>query len=143
MATALSIELDFLSFFLSGVSMKENRARLVILDTNALLAQFQFGIDLEDELSRLLGAFEILIPSSVLFELKNVRDRHAKAALKLAERYKVIASDIKGDESILSLAVQLDTIVVTNDKALRKRLKAQGISVIFLRQKKYLAMDIP
>ena len=121
--------------------MKGNCVKLVILDTNALLAQFQFRIDIKDELFRLLGAYEILIPSSVLDELDNVKDRYARVARKFAERFRVITTDKKGDESILALAREMRTIVVTNDKALRKRLKTEGISVIYLRQKKYLALD--
>ncbi len=115
----------------------------VILDTNALLMQFQFRIDLENELSRILGAYEILIPSSVIFELKNIEVRHAKAALRVAGSYRVIETERKGDESILSLAKEMNAHVLTNDKALRKRLKEEGVRVIYLRQKSYLALDIP
>ncbi len=121
--------------------MKGNSVKLVILDTNALLAQFQFRIDIKEELFRLLGAYEVLIPSSVLDELDNVKDRYARVARKFAETFRVIETNKKGDESILVLARAMRTIVVTNDKALRKRLKNEGISVIYLRQKKYLALD--
>jgi rRNA-processing protein FCF1 len=34
-------------------------------------------------------------------------------------------------------------MVVTNDKELRKRLKEKGITVIFMRQGKYLSIDAP
>ena len=84
--------------------MKGNRVKLVILDTNALLAQFQFGIDIKEELFRLLGAYEIVIPSSVLDELDNVKDRYARIARKFAEKFRVITTNKKGDESILALA---------------------------------------
>lgn len=125
------------------VSMKGKSATPVILDTNALLMQFEFKIDLEGELFRILGAYEILIPSAVLNELKKIKDKHAMPALKLAEGYRVIVSEKKGDESILSLAKEIDAVVVTNDRDLRKRLKENGLRAIYLRQKSYLAMDIP
>jgi rRNA-processing protein FCF1 len=115
----------------------------VILDTNALLTQFEFKIDLEDELTNLLGTYEILIPSSVLNELKNLKDRDARSALDFALRYKVIETEKKGDESIFALAKELNAVVVTNDRVLRKRLKDNGLKVIYLRQKSYLALDIP
>ena len=115
----------------------------VILDTNALLSQFRFNVDLEKELNRLLGAFEIIVPSSVLWELDNVQDRYVRAARKFAERYQIVSTEHVGDDSIIYLAVELQAIVVTNDKELRKRLKKQGNTVIFLRQGKYLSIDKP
>ena len=115
----------------------------VILDTNALLWQFRSKVDIENELNRLLGAYVIVIPTSVLKELEYVRDRYVKAARKLAERYQIIATELKGDESIISLAQSMQAMVVTNDKELRKRLKEQGITVIFMRQGKYLSIDAP
>lgn len=115
----------------------------VILDTNALLWQFRSKVNIENELNRLLGAYVIVIPTSVLKELEHVKDRYVKAARKLAERYQIIATELKGDESIISLARTLQAMVVTNDKELRKRLKEQGITVIFMRQGKYLSIDAP
>jgi len=123
--------------------MKRKSFTPVILDTNALLMQFEFKIDLEDELSRLLGAYEILIPSSVLNELKNLKDKNARSALEFALKYRVIETEKKGDESILAMAKELNAVVVTNDRELRKRLKDNGLRVIYLRQKSYLVLDIP
>lgn len=115
----------------------------VILDTNALLAQFQFKIDLASELGRLLGSFEIFIPNSVLDELNNIKDKYIKAAKKMAEKYEVVYSEKKGDEAILDLAEKMKAVVVTNDQELRKRLKKLGLKVIYLRQKSHLVLDIP
>jgi rRNA-processing protein FCF1 len=115
----------------------------VILDTNALLTQFEFKIDLEDELTNLLGTYEILIPSSVLNELKNLKNKDARSALDFALKYKVIETEKKGDESIFAMAKELNAVVVTNDRVLRKRLKDNDLKVIYLRQKSYLALDIP
>ena len=122
---------------------ENNNKNKVILDTNALLWQFRSNLDIEKELNRLLGTYEIIIPSSVLLELENVKDRYVKAARKLVERYQIIATELKGDESIISLAQALQAMVVTNDKELRKRLKEQGVTVIFMRQGKYLSIDAP
>ncbi len=122
---------------------ENNNKNKVILDTNALLWQFRSNLDIEKELNRLLGTYEIIIPSSVLLELENVKDRYVKAAQKFAEGYSVIATELRGDESIISLALTLQAMVVTNDKELRKRLKEQGLSVIFMRQGKYLSIDRP
>ena len=115
----------------------------VILDTNALLMQFEFKINLKEELTKLLGAYEIQIPSSVLNELENLKDKYSSSAFEFALKYKVIKTEKKGDESILTMAKELNAVVVTNDRILRKRLKLNGIRVIYLRQKSYLALDIP
>lgn len=122
--------------------MKENRT-IVILDTNALLWQFNSRVDMVSELNRLLGAYEIVIPSSVLRELECISHRYSKAARKLAERYRIIPTELTGDESLLSLAETLKAVVVTNDKELRKRLKQIGLTTIFMRQGKYLSIDRP
>ena len=44
--------------------------KTVILDTSAILMLFEFSIDLEDELIKLLGRFHILVPSPIIEELK-------------------------------------------------------------------------
>ncbi|UCF08967.1 MAG: twitching motility protein PilT [Thermoplasmata archaeon] len=123
--------------------VKEKGIIPVILDTNAILAPFQFKFDLEGELKRLLGAHKILVPSAVLEELKHVSDRHAKAALTFAGRYELVESDRKGDEAILDLAARMGAVVVTNDKELKKRLKLAGITIIYLRQQSYLVLEHP
>jgi rRNA-processing protein FCF1 len=125
------------------ISMNKKPKSPVILDTNALLAQFQFKIDLESELLRLMGSYEIFIPDTVLDELKNIKDKDVKAARKMAEKYEVVYSEKKGDEAILDLAEKMKAVVVTNDQELRKRLKKQGLKVVYLRQKSHLVVDNP
>ena len=110
---------------------------------------FEFSIDLEKELRRLLGTYNILIPIPIVKELqflseneKGKKGMKAKASLKLIENYKLINVDAKnGDDSILELAKKSNGIVVTNDRDLRLRLKGLSIPVIFLRAKKKLALD--
>ncbi len=110
---------------------------------------FEFSIDLEDELTRLLGAHHIVVPKPILHELTflsekgdGARNIKARAALKLIERYDAI--DVKektGDDAVFALAKQTGSIVVTNDSELRRRLKEQSLSVIFLRAKKQLMIE--
>lgn len=123
--------------------MKGRSFTPVILDTNVLIMLHEYRINLEDELTGLLGTFEILIPEAVLHELRFIENKYAKAAYRLAERYRTIESVKKGDEAILSLANKLNAVVVTNDRELRRRLKENELRVIYIRQKSYLAMDIP
>ncbi|MDI6707615.1 MAG: twitching motility protein PilT [Candidatus Thermoplasmatota archaeon] len=113
----------------------------VLVDTNALLAIFQFKLNLEKELDRLLGKYEILVPTCVIQELKKLRAKHAKSALKLAERYIKTELNGKVDNAILELAKEGNIVVATNDRALRKKLRANKIPVVFLRARKKLELD--
>jgi len=122
----------------------------VILDTNAVMMLFEFQINLESELSRLLGAFHIIVPQQVINELlrlkeqgKGKKQRIAKAALQLCSRYEIIDlhKEQAGDDAILHIAESLPAIVLTNDQDLRKRLNEKNIQIIFLRSKNHLALS--
>ena len=123
--------------------------KTVILDSSAILMLFEFSIDLEKELTRLLGNYRIVIPTSIVRELEFLSENgrgkkkaKAKASLKLIKKYDAIdADEMGGDDSILELAKKINGIVVTNDKELRDRLKKMSLSVIFLRAKKKLVME--
>ena len=49
--------------------------RTVVIDTSAIMMLFEFSIDLEKELTRLLGAYKIIVPFSVITELKFLIDK--------------------------------------------------------------------
>jgi rRNA-processing protein FCF1 len=110
---------------------------------------FELSIDIEKELTRLFGSYEIIIPTSVQRELEILskkgtgrRAQYATAALKLIKRYSIFSNnDNRVDDSILSLAQQIDASVLTNDKTLRHRLKQKNVNVIYLRGKQTLQMD--
>ena len=118
----------------------------VIIDTNALMVAEQFGVDIFGELLR-LGYVEWLVPAQVKGELHSLamgadkgRDKiAARVALGLVERCKVVGIDnCPADQAILDLADKEGAAVFTNDKALKKRLFSKGITVIYLRQGRYL-----
>lgn len=118
----------------------------VILDTNALMVPEQFRVDVFSELSR-LGYVECIIPHQVLGELKALTTKGdkgldkvaARVGLGLSQRCKVV-DDVVGDadRAVEDLAVRENAAVFTNDKALKKRLFSKGITVIYLRQGRYL-----
>lgn len=116
---------------------------VVLLDANALMMPFQFSIDLEGELTRLLGVYDLIIPSSVLEEIKGLSgtDRRARAALDLASRYSVIEVEGRGDDAIIAAAQPAKAAVVTNDRGLRRRLKEAGLPVIYMRGKARLEAE--
>lgn len=110
---------------------------------------FEYSIDLEKELTRLVGSYRILIPVSVQNELKilankgkSKRAQNSQAALKLIQKYQVIPDEDRPvDDNIILLALKLHAYVVTNDKELRHRLREKDIGVIFLRGKQKLEID--
>ncbi|MBU0496509.1 MAG: DNA-binding protein [Candidatus Thermoplasmatota archaeon] len=121
----------------------------VILDTNAVLMMFEYAIDVEGELTRLIGAYTIIIPRAVQQELQILslkglgrRKQAATAALKLINRYDILGTDdILGDDALLALAKETHAYVVTNDKVLRRRLQQNKITSIFLRGKQKLEIE--
>lgn len=122
----------------------------VVLDTNALMVPEQFKVEILSELQR-LGYTECMVPSAVIRELRNLancargKDKiAARIGIALAERCKIIEMGkesedaLNADQSIENLAIQESVAVFTNDKALKKRLFSKGITVIYLRQGRYL-----
>ena len=119
----------------------------VIIDTNGLMVQAQFGVDVLDELGR-LGYDECVVPSAVLDELEALRkkvkgaDKVALAvAQALAKRCQEVEAPGSADDVILGLAKKLDADVFTNDAALRKRLKKEGVKTVFMRSRHKLEAD--
>jgi hypothetical protein len=123
--------------------------KLVILDASAIMMPFEFKIDLEEELNRLLGSYRIVVPKPIVLELKRLSEKEAgrkrmtaKASLRIIRRYETV--DVKeknGDKSILKLAEKTNGVVVTNDRELRRKLKNLSMPVIFLRAKKKLVLE--
>src|SRR5947199_5142050 len=62
--------------------------RLVLLDANALLMPFQFRVNLDREIQRLLGDVDVAVPKPVLTELEFlvVRDRESRAGVRQERR---------------------------------------------------------
>lgn len=120
-------------------------SRVVLLDTNALMMPFQFSINIDEELGRLLGLFEIRIPSKVFHELKALAKSNptAKSAMALlrARRWPVDEVEGSGDEAVVNHAVKARAIVVTNDAELRRALRLNGVPTIYLRSRRKLEFD--
>ena len=124
-------------------------SKTVILDSSALLMVFEFSLDWENELARLLDAYHIVVPSAVVRELSILAEQcsgrkksKALASLKLIERYETFDTvSENADDAVLEAARKTQGIVVTNDTELRKRLKTFSIPIIFLRGKKKLALE--
>jgi len=125
----------------------------VILDSNFLFIPTKFQIDVFEDLAKLLNQrFEPVLLSSIYQELKTMaekgapsRRRQASLALKLAEKCKKI--DVEkhleetNDDVILRIATLWKSPVATNDRELRRKLRARAIPVIYLRSKNRLELE--
>ncbi len=119
------------------------RMQTVLLDTNALLLPFQFRLNLQAELRRLLGDHEALVPSPVLDELRGLTKstKEAKAALRLASSFRMLPVEGEADDALLDAARRMRAIVVTNDAVLLRRLKEAGVPRVFLRSRSHLVVE--
>lgn len=124
----------------------------VILDANFLFIPSQFGVDIFEELSKLLNRrFEPILLSSTKKELEGLSEsspkirKQAQLGLKLAEKCSFVSVDKSADETyddvIVRVASDWGCAVGTNDGELRKRLRKKGVAVIFLRQKRRFEVD--
>jgi hypothetical protein len=116
---------------------------LVLLDSNALFMPFQFGINIEKELERLLGGCEIMVPSAVVDEVMRLgKRRHSRSALKLSSKYKSVKCDASPsvDAGIQRLAKKTGAVVVTNDRELQKKIVSDGGRVVSLRGGNHLVL---
>ncbi|HUU75297.1 MAG TPA: nucleotide-binding protein [Methanoregulaceae archaeon] len=119
----------------------------VLFDANALMVQFQFRIDIFEELRNLIGLYDPLILADVIIELHGLargQGRHgsaARSALILAEKCTKVESELKDgrvDEKIVDYAQRHGCMVITNDRSLRNTLLSYNIPVISLKQRKKL-----
>lgn len=111
----------------------------------------ELGVRTFDELDRLLGEYEALIPAAVLAELDSLsagaseESVAASVGADLARRYEVVDHDADyADDAVLEVATTHDCdYAVTNDEPLRDRLLGAGIPVIGLRGRNKLDTTRP
>ena len=96
--------------------------------------------------------FEPILLSTTHHELLNMAEKgapnlrkQAAMALKLAEKCHVVGVEKRHEETnddvILRVATLWKSPVATNDQELRRKLREEGIPVIFLRGKSRLELD--
>jgi uncharacterized protein len=127
----------------------------IYLDTNFLLIPIQFKVDIFTEIERICDfPKEIFVLSQSIDELKKIvekqkgKDREAaKIAIQIIERrvkqksLNITAfSKETGVDDILVELADKDTIIATQDKELKRRIKEKGGKIIILKSKKYLQL---
>ena len=122
----------------------------VVIDTNFFMVPFQFNVDIITELEKLLPSYKLTTPSFVINELKGLKKNNkgkirlnANLALKLANSSKVEIKDISllENETVDDALLRVSEVLATNDIELKKRAKAKGITIVYLRQKNYITVD--
>jgi len=123
--------------------------RAVVLDTNALMLPYQFGINIEKELNRLLGLCRIIVPRTVVEEMEKLAEqggetgRAAKLGLSIIKKrgFRLMETESKGDDGVLETALKMDAAIVTNDKELKRKAKELKLPIIYLRGEDRLEME--
>ena len=125
----------------------------VIFDSSFLFTSAQFHMDIYEELARLLNRkFRPIILTPTVEELQRLAranspklQKQAALALQVAQKcLRVKASrrvSESHDEVIVRMASGTNSCVATNDKGLRRSLRARNVPVIYLRQRSGLALD--
>ena len=122
----------------------------VVIDTNFFMVPFQFNVDVISELEKLLPSYNLTTPSFVINELKGLKRNskgkvrlNANLALKLANSSKVEIKDISllENETVDDALLRVSEVLATNDIDLKNRAKNKGITIVYLRQKKYIVVE--
>jgi rRNA-processing protein FCF1 len=110
----------------------------------------QFPMDLVEELERVLPSYQLYVPTLVLGELENIQRRSrgknktaASIALKFARSppFQLKKVDRKKGEKVDDALLRISKVLCTNDRELKRRAREKGISVVYLRQRRYLTLD--
>ena len=118
----------------------------IVIDTNSLIYAAKEKIDVITELKK-IGFTKIIVPNEVLKELEFIQNdkkqkgadkNAAKLAIQIIKFSKVDTIYLgKGhpDDKILEFAVAKNFSVLTNDKILKKRLKAESVQIFPISKK--------
>ena len=122
----------------------------VVIDTNFFMVPFQFNVDIITELEKILPSYKLTTPSFVINELKGLKKNNkwktrlnANLALKLANSSKIEIKDISllENETVDDALLRVSEVLATNDIELKNRAKDNGITIVYLRQKKYIVVE--
>jgi rRNA-processing protein FCF1 len=123
--------------------------KTIILDTNFLVDCLGWKVDFFSELERILPYnYKLAVVDKSVDELDSIA-KEAKGGDKIGARLakqviakgriSIIKTDRKGyTDTLILRAAGRDTIIATQDQELKRRLKAKGIPVVVIRQKRFL-----
>ena len=113
----------------------------LVVDANFLMSAYKFKVDAMSALRELVGKYELVTCSSVIIELQGLSKSRGpagpqarQALLSLArEGARVVRTIEPADDWIVNYCAQHGAIACTNDAALRKRLRENGVRSIVLK----------
>lgn len=120
----------------------------VLLDTNILMYSASEPFDIAYQLEE-LGFKNIVVTEGVRRELDRLAQkgrkkerRFAKLSLEISSKFKVVPDPpLVGsvDDQLLEMAKKNGYIVATSDTRLKRRLKREGLPVIYLKNRRLIA----
>lgn len=114
-----------------------------MLDTNFLVAPFQFSFDIFEELEEMYPYAEICTIQDAVQEAKSIKGGKYKSLVpQIIESEGITVYETEGEGEVDDLLVNIseDFIVATNDKELKARIKDHGRPVIIIRGKDHLEL---
>ncbi|WP_436908117.1 twitching motility protein PilT [Halosimplex marinum] len=124
----------------------------VVMDTNALMMPVECDVRVFEEIERLLGDDELLVPEAVRDELAKLADGQGKEAAAAsvgldlaADRCEPVGHEEPyADDAVVEVAGREEVShAVTNDGPLKRRLLDAGVPVVSLRAGNKLAVTQP
>ena len=116
----------------------------ILLDTNFLVAPFQFSFDLFEEIERLYPYAELYTLQDAVNEAKSIESGKYKDLVEqIIERKDIEVLETEGEGTVDDLIVEVsdDFIVATNDKELKERVKDAGNPVMIIRSENHLEVE--
>jgi len=109
----------------------------------------QFHVDILTELGHIIPHYKLVVPSFVIKELEDIKKRSegkdkiaASVALYVIESPEITVRDVDlNRERVDDALLRISSVLCTNDTGLKRRARNRGITVIYLRQRKYLNVD--
>jgi rRNA-processing protein FCF1 len=124
----------------------------VVMDTNALMMPVECDVRVFEELERLLGGSDLLVPEAVRDELAKLADGRGKEATAASVGLDLAADRCESvgheegyaDDAVVEVAGRESvTHAVTNDGPLKGRLLDAGVPVVSLRAENKLTVTQP
>ncbi|MEM2058645.1 MAG: hypothetical protein QXO76_10395 [Thermoproteota archaeon] len=120
----------------------------VLLDTNVLMYSASEPFEIRSQLER-LGFKNIIVTEGVRRELERLagsghakEKKFAKLSLEIAKKFETLPDPPIGgsvDDQLLYLSKECGYIVATSDTSLRRRLKREGLPVIYIKNRRLIS----
>jgi len=116
----------------------------ILLDTNFLVAPFQFSFDIFDELEKLYPFAELYTLDDAVQEARSIEGgkyRNLVPEMMESQGVEILETEGEGDVDDLVVESSDEFKVATNDKELKRRLKKRGRPVIIIRSRDHLEVE--